>query len=371
MIFTAPKEKLEKFISVAQSIVSSKPQINILTNILLETEGNSVKVLSTDLNVGIRTSFDAEVERGGAITVSGAKFLGIIRELPPGNIKFEVTDNNDIKIQSDNTQLKARFTLRGIPKDSFPVMPSPEEGNKKFNMPQNVLREMIKKTIFSISYENSREYLRGIYFESEGDILRLVSTDGRRLSYIERQLEIPADLDLKLIVPQKVLTELVKYLTDEGDIDIFFSENKIFFSFNNVLFESSLIDGNFPNYNQVIPKKQEKTARISRAVFIDALKRSLQLVEDKFNQLRMDFSENHVILSINNNDQGSYREDLSINYGGENIGIGFNHKFLYEYVKEIQSEEIIIEMTTPISPVSFLIDEDAKYTYIVMPMKVT
>lgn len=370
MIFTAPKEKLERFISIAQSIVSSKPQINILTNILLETEGDSVKVLSTDLNVGIRTAFEASVERPGAITVSGSKFLGIIRELPSGNIRFEVTDSNDIKIQSDNTQLKARFTLKGIPKESYPPMPSPEDSNKRFSMPQTVLRDMIKKTIFSISYENSREYLRGIYFESEGDRLRLVSTDGRRLSFIERQIDLPGDLNLNLIVPQKVLTELVKYLSDEGEIDIFFSENKIFFSFNNVLFESNLIDGSFPNYNQVIPKKQEKTARLSRSVFLNALKRSLQLVEDKFNQLRMDFSEGHVVLSINNSDQGSYREDLAIDYHGENIEIAFNHKFLLEYVKEIQSEDIIIEMTTPLSPVSFLIDEDAKYTYIVMPMKV-
>lgn len=371
MQFKAPKEKIERCIAIAESIISSKPQMNILTNILLETEGENINVTSTDLEVGIRTSFTASIESEGSITINGAKFLGIVRQLPDEDIVFSVEQNNDIKIYSDNSSVKARYTMRGIPKENFPAVPVTSSEGNVFSIPQAVLKEMIRKTIFSISFENSRQYLNGIFFEGEQQILRLVSTDGRRLAYIERSFPDVNDLSMRSIVPQKVLSELGKYLSDEGMININFSDNQVFFSFNNIHFVSILIDGNFPNYHQVIPKKQEKFAVVERKTFVEALNRSSLLVDERFNQVKLDFSENHILLSINNSELGSFREELGVEYKGEPLEIAFNHRYLKDYFKETQSESFSMEMNTPLSPVAFKTGEDESYLYIVMPMKVS
>jgi len=371
MIFRAPKEKIEKCIAITESIIPGKPQMQILTNIVLETEGDKINVTSTDLEVIIRTSFEASIEKEGSITLNGSKFLGIVRQLPEEDIYFEVdTDNNEIRIRSDNSSIKAKFTLKGIPKENFPPISTNIPEKSFFTFPQQTLKQMIKKTIFSISSEESRRYLNGVFFERKKDILKLISTDGRRLAYIERKVSIDKDFELASIVPHKVLNEIVKYLNEEGMIDIRFTENQVSFDFNNMIFISSLIDGNFPNYNQVIPKKQEKYATINSKSFLEALNRSSLYIEEKFSQIKLDFYENHLVMSINNSDLGSFREELAIEYNAESIEIAFNHKYMKDFFKELSTESFKIEMNTPISPVSVKSTDDEDYLYIVMPMKV-
>lgn len=370
MLYTAPKEKIERCVSIAGSIITNKPQMHILTNILLESDRDTIHVTSSDLEVTIKTSFQANIDREGSITVNGGKFLAIVKSFPSGSdIQFEVSENNDITIKSTSSGVKAKYTLRGMPKESYPSAPSQITEGKSFLLPQKDLKDMIRRTIFSSSQEDSRRYLNGVYFETEADRLKLVSTDGRRLAYIERQQNIATDLNMKCIVPQKVLNEVSKYLEDDGAVDISFKENQIYFGFNGIHFLSSLIDGTFPNYHQVIPKTQEKFARIDRKSFVESISRSSLLVEDKYNQLRLDFSANHVVLSINNADVGSFRDELPIQYEGEPIEIAFNHSYLKDYFKEVHSETILMEMNTPLSAVSVKADGEEDYLYIVMPMK--
>lgn len=370
MVFKAPKEKIERCVSIAVSIISNKPQMHILTNILLETENDAINVTSSDLEVTIKTAFPANAEKQGSITVNGSKFLAIVKSFPAGSdIHFEVLANNDITIKSTSSGVKAKYTLKGMPKESYPAAPSRISDGSSFILPQADLKAMIRKTIFSISLEDSRRYLNGVYFETEKNVLRLVSTDGRRLAFIERLQNINPDLNMKCIVPQKVLNEVSKYLEDDGAVDVSFKENQIYFGFNGIHFLSSLIDGTFPNYRQVIPKTQEKFATIDRKAFMESISRSALLVEEKYNQLRLDFSANHVVLSINNADVGSFRDELSIQYDGEPIEIAFNHSYLKEYFKEISSETIVVEMNTPLSAVSIKASGEDNYLYIVMPMK--
>ena len=371
MVFRAPREKMERCIAIAKSIISSKPQMPVLTNVLLETERDRIIVTATDLEVGIRTSFDAVIEEEGSITINGTKFLGIIMQLPHEEIQVEIDPNNDFKVRSLNSLVKAKFTLKGIPRENYPSLPTAGPESKKFTIGQGVLKEMIRKTIFAISTETSRQYLNGVFFENYQNMLRLVSTDGRRLALIDRPCEFPQDLGMHLIVPQKVLAELSHTLDDEGTVEISFTDNQIFFSFGNVTYVSNLIDGTFPNYNQVIPKKQEKMLRIGRDMFANALNRSSLLTDDRQNnQVRFDFAANHAVVSVNNADAGSYRDELPVEYSGEPIEIAFNLKFLKDYLKDVPSESVQVEMNTPLSPVSLKVDQDPEYIYIVMPMKV-
>jgi len=370
MLFKASKEKIERYISIATSIISNKPQMHILTNIVLETENDGINVTSSDLEMTTRTSFPAAIEREGSITVNGAKFLSIIKSFPSeSDIQFELTDNNEIRIKSSSSGVKAKYTLRGMPKESYPSAPTTLIDSCSFLLPQFDLKQMIRKTIFSSSHEDSRRYLNGVYFETEGTSIRLVSSDGRRLALIERELNIDPDLRMKCIVPQKILHEVSKYLEQDGVVEVCFKENQIYFGFNGIHFLSTLIDGTFPNYNQVIPKTQEKFAIIDRKMFVESITRSSLLVEDNYNTLKLDFFENHVVLSINNADIGSFRDELSIQYDGEPIELAFNHKYLQDYFKEISSEFIIFEMNTPFSAVSIKAQGEDNYIYIVMPMK--
>jgi DNA polymerase-3 subunit beta len=371
MVFRAPREKMERCIAIAKSIIASKPQMPVLANVLLETENNRIIVTATDLEVGIRTSFEASVDEQGSITINGSKFLGVILQLPHEEINVEVDPNNDFKVRSLNSLVKAKFTLKGVPRENYPSLPVLEPSLSRFSIAQGILKEMIKKTIFAISTETSRQYLNGVFFESLDGKLRLVSTDGRRLALVDRDCEITSALAMRLIVPQKVLYELSHTLDDEGLVDIAFSDNQIFFSFGDSTYVSNLIDGTFPNYNQVIPKKQEKLLRIGKDMFTNALNRSSLLTDERQNnQVRFDFSSNHAVVSVNNADTGSYRDELPVEYTGEPLEIAFNIKFLKDYLKEVASEEVVLEMNTPLSPVSIRMASDTEYIYVVMPMKV-
>ncbi len=371
MIFKAPKEKLEKNISIANSIIGSNPQINILTNFVLETEDDKINVTSTNLEVTIKSSFNAIIEVEGSITVNAAKFLQIVKYMPSDDVYFEVNDNLEIKIKSENKKDKAIYTLKGIARENYPAVPDESLEGQSFNITQADLKDMIQKTIFSISTDDARPYLNGIYIERDENNLKFVTTDGRRLSYIERQMELADTVDIKRIVPQRVLNEMVKYLSDEGIVKVTYSKNQIFFFFNNISFISKLIDGTFPDYNQVIPKVQEKFAYINRLDFLNALNHSKTYIDKNKNKIILDFSDNRVIMSMSNMDIGSFREELIIKYENDPIEIAFNHTYLEAFFKQNSSEDIIIEMNTALSPVSLKNKDIEGYVYIVMPMKVT
>jgi DNA polymerase-3 subunit beta len=372
MIFRANREKMELCLSRAKSIVSSKPQMSVLTNILLETEKDRVVITATDLEVGIRVSFEAAVDEGGSATINGTKLLGAIAQLPHEEVLIEIDQKNEFTIRSTNKKIKAKFVLKGMSKESYPPFPTLGPELPRFTIAQGVLKEMIKKTLFAVSTETSRQYLNGVYFDIEGEFLRLVSTDGRRLALIDRPAAFASGSSLGIIVPQKVLTELAHTLDTEGELEIAFSENQIFFSFGAATYASNLIDGNFPNYDQVIPKKQEKILYIERETFNDTLNRSSLLTDEKQNnQIHFNFSPERAVVSVNNADAGSYDDEIAIEYAGEPIDIAFNIKYLKEYLKETLSDKIRIEMNTPLSPVSLHIDSDEKYLYVVMPMKVS
>ncbi|MDR2733188.1 MAG: DNA polymerase III subunit beta [Spirochaetota bacterium] len=371
MIFKAARENMEHCLSIAKSITSAKPQLSILTNVLLESKEDRVFVTATDLEVGIRSSFEAVVEEPGSTTINAAKLFGAVMQFPQEEILVEIDSKNEFKIRSSDQKIKAQFTLKGLGCESYPKFPMLPDDLPRFSIAQGTLREMIKKTLFAISTEVSRQYLNGVFFETEKKIFRLVATDGRRLAKIEKTCDYSDEKEMGMIVPQKVLTELSHTLGNEGLVEIAFSENQIFFSFNNIVYASNIIDGHFPNYNQVIPKSQDKKLTTRRETFINILNRSTLLADERQNnQIRFDFQSGYAVVSVHNTDAGSYSDELAIEYAGENIEIAFNIKFLRDFFKELICEDISMEMGTPVSPVIMRPADDENYLYVVMPMKI-
>lgn len=372
MIFKAARENMEHCLSIAKSITSAKPQLSILTNVLLESEEDRIFVTATDLEVGIRSSFEAIVEEAGSATINAAKLFGAVMQFPQQEeVVVEIDAKNEFKIKSSHPKTKAQFTLKGLGCESYPKFPMLSDDLPRFSVVQGVLREMIKKTLFAISTEAARQYINGVFFESQEKIFRLVATDGRRLAKIERPCDYSNEKAMGMIIPQKVLTELSHTLGNEGMVEIAFSENQIFFSFNNIIYASNVIDGHFPNYNQVIPKNQDKSLTIEREAFTSALNKSALLTDERQNnQVRFDFQPGHAVVSVHNADAGSYRDELPVEYTGEVIEIAFNIKFLRDYLKELICENIKMEIGTSVSPVIMRSDDDKDYLYVVMPMKV-
>ena len=372
MIFRAQREKMERCLAMAKSITSAKPQLSILTNVLLESKDDRIIVMASDLEVGLYSSFPATIEQEGSTTINVSKLLGAIAQLPNEEIHAEVNQNNDFKIRSANTKIRAQYILKGLGRENFPPFPNIDPAYPRFEMAQSTLKEMIKKTIFSISTEASRQNLNGVFFETQPDtaMLRLTATDGRRLARIERPGIFPTPVEMRMIVPQKVLTELTHSLADEGLVTITFSDSQVFFMFNDLIYASNVIASEFPNCNQVIPKKQDKSLKVEREAFTSALNRSSLLTDEKQNnQVRFLFSPEHAVISVNNADAGSYRDEINIEYEGEEIEIAFNVKYLKDYLKELTADTLKIELSTSLSPATLLVEDDGNYISVIMPMK--
>ncbi|MBU1077187.1 MAG: DNA polymerase III subunit beta, partial [Spirochaetes bacterium] len=248
MKLTITKEKLLKSLQLAEDIITSKNTMSILSNLLLETVGKELKVISTDLETAIKIHVNADIKAEGAITVFAKKFTEVIRELPNDDIEIDVDEEKYIKIRSKNAQVKANFRIIGIPKNDYPVLPEFKK-EKTITLPQNVFKDMIRKSIFSVSKDEIQGTISGVKLELNDGKLRLVATDARRLSLIDYKLDSNFSIE-GVIIPQKVLSELLKILNEEGNIEISIGEKQIYFKIDNIELISRLIDGKFPDYNQ-------------------------------------------------------------------------------------------------------------------------
>ncbi|MDH4129017.1 MAG: DNA polymerase III subunit beta [Spirochaetota bacterium] len=368
MEFICSKEEIQKSLSYAEGVVSSKTTLSILSNVLIETGSNSLNISSTDLEVGFRTSIPAEVVSKGAITIQAKKLSEIIKSFGHCNLKFLLDSQNRMTISSEDPKIKANFKIVGIPKDDYPNIPTFTEENI-FTMNQNLLREIIRKTIFSASTDEARYFLNGIYFEKKGDWLILVATDGKRLSFITNKLEDFKVDDFTVIVPLKVLNELLKILKDDGNVQISLTESKVFFKMNETELVSNLLEGQFPNYNQVIPKESTNVLKITRVDIYEAIKRVSHMVDPKLAQIRFETSDGKLTLSGHHPDFGDAVDEVEAEYDGEALSIAFNYNYLLDALKEVDRTEVFFKMTTNKSPVIIEGLDDESYFSVVMPMK--
>jgi DNA polymerase-3 subunit beta len=363
MRFTFERSILLKEIAMANEIIASKNAILILSNIYFEAKDGSLMIKATDMKVNFETKVPVNVLEPGSITVYGDKFLGILNSVPDGEIEFEPIDN---KINIKTLVKKAKFQLKSIASDKFPEFSA--SGKEFFEIPIRDLKDMIAETIFAISDDETRYFMNGIYFEKSEDKLVMVATDGRRLAFINKNVEGIPDFP-GIIIPPKILNIVLKRAGDEGMAGISITDKTIFIQFGSYKLSSVLIDGQFPNYRRVIPENQTNRFIVNRYEMLDALKRVSLLIEQKSHRLYLSLSSGVVSIYCEENDIGNAREEIPCQYEGEDITIALNYRYLEEPFKVMNVEEISILFSDPNKTITILPVPEKDFFHIVMPMQ--
>ncbi|WP_028973375.1 DNA polymerase III subunit beta [Spirochaeta cellobiosiphila] len=366
MRFICEKSVILKEISIAQEIISSRNALSILSNVLIEADNNTLIIKATDLKVGFETRIPVEVETPGTTTIFCDKFLGILRSLPEGEVIFDHTENGRLIITP--LEKKIDFQLKSIPSDKFPEIQEIPDDNY-FEIPQEFLNQMVQQTIFAISDDETRYFMNGVYMEKQENKLVMVATDGRRLSYIEKEIETPLPDFAGIIIPPKILTLIKKLSSGEGSIEIAINDKTIYTRFDNLKISSTLIEGQFPNYSRVIPEYQEHNVLVQKSVLNDALKRVSLLAEQKSRRIYLTVGQGIMTLSSEESEIGHAKEEIPCEYEGQEYTIALNYVYLQDPLKVVNSEGLIFQFTEPSRAVTIRSNPESEYFHIVMPMQ--
>lgn len=363
---------LLKGISTVQSAVAAKNTMPILANVLLEAKEKKLEFVATDLDMGIRCSVQAEVVEKGSITINAKKLSDIVRELPEASVDLEIDDNHKMILVCQ----KSNFKIHGLPKDDFPILPDVKK-DKVFKLKGALLQEMIRKTIFAVSTDETRYVLNGVFFQVESGKIRMVATDGHRLAFIQKKLEGKSDEKCSVIIPTKTLNELTKVISDLGKdkeedliVEIVATDNQVKFIVDGVEIVSRLIEGQFPNYEQVIPKETDKKIEASTGELSAATRRVKVLTSEKSNSIRYHLKGSKLTISSKTPDMGEAKEEMDVNFKGEEISIAYNAQYVLDVLKGVGTDSVQIELTQPLSPGIIRPKGDADYLCVIMPMRV-
>jgi DNA polymerase-3 subunit beta len=371
MHFTVEKEIFLRGLARIQGIVEKRNTIPILSNVLIEANDGEIHLTATDLEVGMRASYPATVRTPGKVTVSAKKIYEIIKELPEKEIAFTARENCWIEIRCG----KALFNIVGLSPEEFPYFPAPAE-DRFIPLASGLVKEMIEKTVFSMSTDESKYNLNGIYFktvEEDGrPLLRLVATDGHRLSMVQRQVDAGHIDELRkgVIFPRKGIFELRK-IADEGESDIRlgFMDNNAMILKDQTLVVMRLVDGEFPDYTRVIPKGNELSAQVPQDLFLHALRRMSILSSEKSKGVKIQLKEGSLEVSSSNPELGDAREDMEVVYEGPELSIGFNARYLIDILQALGGERVRLLVKDNLSPGLIRSEDDADYQAVVMPMR--
>lgn len=353
-----------------QSVVERKVTMPILSNALLEATPKTLTITATDLEVGVRSTHAADVATPGKVTINAKNLYEIIRQLPDEKIKLSVGGNHWVEIISG----KSRFKIVGMPADEFPNL-SFSEGKEAQSIAPETLLEMIAKTSYAMSTDEVRYNLNGIYCESK-DVegkpgLRFVATDGHRMAYCERSTPGKFSLSKGVIIPRKGVGELKRLCDGGGDasVSLFFDGKQIVASRGSVTMLVRLIDGQFPPYEQVIPKDLPKVVTADRKLFGESLKRASLVASDMSHAVKMTFSPGLIEISTTNPDVGEVHEELAATYKGETFDVGFNAKYFQDILSVISDESVVMGLKNNVSPCVIRSEFDRGFLSMVMPRR--
>lgn len=361
MKFQTTKEDLLNNIQNVQNIVSTRVSLPILSNILLETIDGKIRLITTDLDIGISCEYPVEVVEKGAITVPAKRFADIIHELSDGALVITAKKNNTVTIQSEGCE----FKIMGLPKEEFPKLPEFKD-KEVLRIEQSVFKEMLIKTSFAVSHDEARYILNGILFKIENDTLTLVATDGRRLALIEKKINQGPHKQLAIIIPSKTINELNRNLKDDGEVLLTVGENQALFDLGAMRVISRLIEGEFPNYRQVIPEESKDKIKLNRERFLLAVKRAAVLSTTDYQAAKLEVFRDKLVISKSTPDVGESREEIASEYAGKELVVGFNPAYLIDVLKNLQDEEIHFEVADAERPG---VIRGQEYLYIVLPMR--
>ncbi|SEF97961.1 DNA polymerase-3 subunit beta [Caloramator fervidus] len=363
MFFTCEKNILQEAINIVQKATSSKTTYPILEGILIRAVDNKVYLTATDLDIGIETFIDANVIRTGSIVLNSKLFGEFIRMLPNDTVSIELLENNFVKI----TCQKSEFTILGNNPDEFPKLPAINE-NSLYEIPQDILRLMIKQTIFAIAQDETRPILTGVLFEVKDNMLSFVALDGYRLSL--KRIEIENSNNISAVIPGKTLNEISKIIEpSEEKVKITFTPNHILFNLGNTKVISRLLDGEFVNYRQIIPQEHKLKVKANKELLLDSIERaSLLAREGKTNLIKFNIGDNRIVIT-SDSQYGKVQEEVPVELEGNNLKIAFNSKYFLDVLRIIDSEEIYLEFTTNISPCVIKKVDSDDYIYLVLPVR--
>ena len=364
---TIERAVLLKSLGHVQSVVERRNTIPILSNVLMEArEDGSLRLMATDLDLQVDESVPANVTQPGAITVAAHTFFDIVRKLPEGSQVELSAAEGKMQVVAG----RSRFNLSTLPRDDFPVI---AEGDlpTRFELPAATLREIIEKTRFAISSEETRYYLMGIFFHVVDEQLRAAATDGHRLARVTIARPDGAEEMPDVIVPRKAVNELYRLLEElEGTVEISLSATKIRFGLGSAVLTSKLIDGTFPDYNRVIPTGNDKLLKLDPKSFSAGVDRVSTIASEKTRAVKMSVDRDKVTLSVTSPENGVATEEVPADYSADGLEIGFNAKYLLDILGEIDGDIVEVHLADAAAPTLLRENDKSNALYVLMPMRV-
>jgi len=374
MKFKINRDHFSNGLAQVLNVVGSKTTMPILSNVLIEADKDFISLTTTNLDLGIRCKIKAEVKEGGAVTLPVKRLATIVRELPNLDVSFDASPNHQVKLASGGSN----FRIMGLGKEEFP--PLPEFGDEKsFTLEQPELVSMLKSVSYAQSSDETRYILNGVYFSFRDGRLSLVATDGRRLALIAKEMEIPAESAGAIILPAKTVGELLRMLDKGEKVKIDFSERRCSFQIgtdkdnsgliDSIYLYSKVVEGNYPNYQQVIPKETHQRIKLERELLLQCIHRAALVTNEKANSVKLKLSSNLLEIMAQSPDFGEAHESMAISYSGPDLQAAFNPAFLMDPLKALAKDEVFFEVKDEVSPGVFKTLEN--FICVIMPVRLS
>jgi DNA polymerase III subunit beta len=363
IVLKATQDKLLSVLQSVAGIVERRHTLPILANVLIRKTGNAVQLTTSDLEIQIRTTAELDGDAGSFTTTVGArKLIDILRTMP---------SDQTVSLESSQSKLilkggKSKFTLQTLPAEDFPLVQEAATFGPAFSVPQKTLKDLLSQVSFAMAVHDIRYYLNGILFVAEGKQLSLVATDGHRLAFASATLDVEVPRQ-EVILPRKTVLEMSDA---EGGIEMQFANNQAKFSFGGMEFVTKLVEGKFPDYNRVIPKNHKNSITLGRAPLLASLQRTAILTSEKFKGVRLNIEPGTLRVASNNAEQEEAVDELDIDYGGDEIEIGFNVTYLIDALANMDQDMVKVELADANSSALLTIPDNATFKYVVMPMRI-
>ena len=374
MKFKINRDHFSNGLAQVLNVVGSKATMPILSNVLIEADKDFILLTTTNLDLGIRCKIKAEVKEGGAVTLPVKRLASIVRDLPNVDVTLDASPNHQVKIASGGSN----FRIMGIGKEEFPPLPEFAE-EKSFNLEQAELTSMLKSVSYAQSTDETRYILNGVYFSFKEGKLTLVATDGRRLALTNKEIEVPATSAGSIILPAKTVAELVRMLDKGEKVKISFSERRAAFQINtdkdssglvdSIYLYSKVVEGNYPNYNQVIPKETHQRIKLERELFLQCVHRAALVCSEKSNSVKVKLSSNLLEITAQSPDFGDAHESMAIAYSGPELQVAFNPQFIMDPLRALAKDEVFFEVKDEVSPGVFKTLES--FICVIMPVRLS
>jgi len=370
MEFTVRKFDLLQELTLIQGVVERKTTIPILANVLVKAEGGELRIAATDLEIGLKSVCVSKTTVPGTITLPAKRLYEIVRALPDKEIKFKKGEANWIAVTCGSS----RFRIAGLPQEDFPALAEPK--SKVANIPADILAKLITRTIFAISTEDSKYTLSGALLLLKPGSITMVATDGHRLAHIEKSeaLEDVSE-EIKVLVPKKAMSELVRVISETADTDrIGFSrdDNHLFFDMGKRLLMSRMLTGQFPNYEAVLPRNNDRIVTLNREEVTSAIKRAAILSDERSRTVKLALSNGSVEITASHSDLGEAHETIEVEYDKEDLQVGFNYQYLLDFLTTADEPEVSFEFKDSESAAQLRTQPPSEYNYryVVMPMRI-